>query len=740
MQKFGLSLVTALIAAVAPANAADFEREVMGVLSRAGCNLGGCHGAQDGKGRLKLSLWGEDPAGDLAALREGGRFLGGDNPAASLLLEKPTGVAEHEGGVRFAVGSEEYRILLDWLEAGAERGREGAGEVEALVVEPAEALLELPQRELTITVRARFAGGEERDVTRWAVFETSSLAGEVTPEGRLRFEAPGETTVFVRYLDARASMRAALIDARPEYGWRGPEPAGRIDELVFAKLRRHRELPAPVCDDATFLRRASLDITGVLPTADEARAFVADPSPDKRSELVDRLLASPEYAAFWAMKWADLLRVEEKTLDATGVEKFHGWIREQLAAGAGLDRFAREVLTATGSTYTNPPANFYRALRDPSARAEAAAQVFLGSRLGCAKCHNHPFEDLRQDDYYRFAALFDGIEYEVVENKRKDKYDKNQFIGEQRVQLVSLSEVEDKERLKHPRTGEPPVAGMLDPAVPAPADESERLDAMAAWVVAQPNFAKVQANRIWAHLMGRALVKPIDDVRPTNPASNPELLAYLAGELRAGDHDPRHLIRLIAGSKSYQLSSEPGGDWVGGEANFARAAVRRLPAEVVFDAAHRALGVAPDLSGWEGGAVALPGVQEVHLSKRPGSGERFLKLFGKPARLTNSDAERSDDTTLAQAFELTGGETLTALLTRTDNRIGEALRSGAGDPELVDELYWAALTRAPAEPERAAMLGHIAAAEERDGEAGRREALEDVAWSLLNAKEFLLRR
>ena len=485
------------------------------------------------------------------------------------------------------------------------------------------------------------------------------------------------------------------------------------------------------------MRRASLDITGSLPAPDEAQRFVAGTDPDKRLKLIDQLLASPGYAEFWALKWADLLRVEEKTLDQMGVERFHGWIRESLAAGKPLDRFAREILSGTGSTYDNPPANFYRALRTPVDRAEAAAQVFIGSRLKCARCHNHPFEDIRQDDYYRFAAVFDGIDYEIVENKREDKYDKNQFRGEQKVKLVALDKLDEKVVLKHPRTKQPPEPGLLDRSAPALKSRDARLDEMAAWITGHPNFAKVQANRIWFHMTGRALIDPVDDVRDTNPPSNPQLMAFLEGELRDHQYDPRHLIRLIASSNTYQLASDPAGDAsTGSEQNFARATVRRLPAEVVIDAAHRALDVSFKFGDAHESARAInmPGVEKVHLSRDPGHGERFLKLFGKPARLVSSDTERSDATTLAQVFELTGGETLNRLLQQEDNRIGKLLESKQPGAELIDTLYWSILTRAPSAAERVAMAGHLG------GAGDRRAAAEDIAWSLLNAKEFILRK
>lgn len=732
-----LAVFSAILSGGVFARPVSFTNEVMAVLSKSGCNAGGCHGNQDGKGSFKLSLWGDDPAADYQALLDSGKRVNRGDPLASRILRKPTLQVEHEGNKRFEVDSMEYRILQDWIEGGAVNDRDDAPSLRSISVSPSYTILTTPRDSVPLSVEAVFSDGMKRDVTRWALFESSSLEAEVTSEGRLTFMQPGETTVFVRYLGARSSMRAGMIDAREDFKWRGPQPSNGIDDHVFAKLKKFRQNPALRCDDATFLRRVSLDITGTLPEPDEVEKFLNQKDPAKRGQLVDRLLKTREYSEFWALKWADLLRVEEKTLDRNGVEKFYGWLRDSLDSGMGLDQLAREILSATGSTYSNPPANYYRALRRPDERAEATAQVFLGSRLRCAKCHNHPFTEVSQDDYYRFAALFDGIDYEIIENKRKDKHDKHQFLGEQKVRLVALDQLDAKLVLKHPRTKKAPDPGMLDREAPPLVSRDKRLDEMAAWVTGHENFARVQANRIWFHMTGRALIDPVDDVRETNPSSNPQLTDFLERELRNHGYQSRHLIRLIASSRTYQLSADPGRAMdVGAEENFARSTIRRYPAEVVIDAAHRALGVASGFTDAHKSprAVAMPGVESVHLSGHPGHGERFLKLFGKPARLTNSDSERSDETTLAQVFELTGGETLNRLLQQDDNRIGRMIKEGRDDSEIVDVLYRSVLTRRPSEHEKRAMRDYL------DAGNDRRAACEDIAWSLLNAKEFILRQ
>ena len=714
----------------------SFTRDVMPVLSKAGCNGGGCHGNQNGKGGFKLSLWGENPTLDHKNILSSEKRANPSNPEVSKLLRKPTLLEKHEGDKRFDLESEEYRILHDWLKLGAKNDIDSAPQLESIRIIPSSVLLSAPNKKINLQVKAKFSNGEEKDVSQWAVYESANLGAEVSAGGELEFSQPGETTVFVRYMGGRASMRAALIKANDDYTWKGPSPKNEIDHYVFSKLKLFNQNPSAVSDDLTFLRRVSLDVTGSLPSSDTARSFLSDKRKDKRSILIEELLKSEEYASFWALKWADLLRVEEKTLDSKGVEKIYGWLKEMIGSGKPLDQFTKDILCATGSTYNNPPANFYRALRAPVNRAEAVAQVFIGTRINCAKCHDHPFENVRQDDYYRFAAIFDAIDYEIIENKRKDGFDKHRFVGEQVIKLVSADKFQNK-FLKDPRTKKPPEPGFLDSSSGPIKSFDNRLEEVADWITSHPRFAKVQANRIWSNLVGQPLVDPIDDVRETNPASNPELLQFLSKELIESGFDQKHLIRLITNSITYQLSSDPGLVLnVGTDLTFARAKVMRYPAEVIIDAAHKSMSIESEFSDSfkSKSAITMPGVDSVHLSKNPHENDKFLKIFGKPARLTNSDAERSNETTLAQVFELTAGKTLNTILSHQENKIGQLLKNGKDDLEIIDELYWSILTRPPVDEEWSAFLSYL------NMSSNRRSALEDVAWSLLNAKEFLLRR
>lgn len=710
-----------------------FDRDVMAVLSKAGCNLGACHGNAGGKGGFKLSLRGENPALDFAALtreamqRRVNRF----DPDGSLILAKPGGKLAHEGGMRFKHDSLEYAILRNWIAAGASGSDASLPKLIGITVMPAEAILVDPQDRLQLHVVAQFADGARRDVTRLAVYELTNAVVTSSAGGLVQREQFGQTTVIVRYLTAQVPVRLAFLPARPGFVWHAPPAANYIDEHVFARLKALQINPSDVCDDPTFVRRAFLDALGILPTGHEARRFVSDPSADKRSRLIDSLLERPEFAEHWALKFSDVLRNEEKVLDPIGVDRFYEWIRDWIVEGRSLDHFARALVTGEGSTYENPAANFYRANRDPLTRGETAARLFLGVRLQCARCHNHPYDRWTQDDYYSWAALFGRIDYEVLENNRSDKLDKNEFNGEQIVEMLSEGEVTNARTNADARPkflgGETPPLGAKD----------DRLAPLAEWLVSPQNrpFARSQANFIFYHLLGRGLVEPIDDFRLTNPASHPELLEALADDLMSSRYDLKHLVRTIMNSRTYQLSATPNTTNMGDETSFSRAIVRRLPAEMLLDAQCQVLGVPAKFSGYPDGTRAgqLRGVQRGERRSSGDAGDRFLKTFGKPMRLLACECERSNETTLKQAFVLIGDEGLHELLTDANNRLGRLAGSEVADRDRVSELYWAALSRPPTDEEQQAADALLAST------ADKLATLQDLAWALLNAKEFLFR-
>lgn len=742
-------LVSCLMSAanVAQAGEISFRNDVMPALSKAGCNLGTCHGNARGKGGFQLSLRGQDPAGDFIVLTRDwvGRRTNSASPDQSLLLLKPTMQVAHEGGRRFAVDSDEYRTLRNWIAAGVPDDRIDAPKLVELKVTPREAFLPPASEtesgwQIQLAATALFSDGSSRDVTRRVVYELSNPIAEVSPSGNVKGLQAGETTVLVRYLHQQVSVRLALLQPRSNFVWKASAPANIVDRHVYAKLQRLRINPSSNSDDATFIRRIHLDLLGLLPTADEARRFVADPTEQKRAVLIDQLLERPEFADCWALKWADLLRIEEKTLDRKGTENFHGWLRDAFATNKPLDQMVREIVGARGSTYEVPPANFYRALRSPFERSEAAGQLFLGARLQCAKCHNHPFDRWTQDDYYSWGSVFSRVDYKILENLRRDRNDQHEFDGEQIVFLNRKGEAKD------PRTDQtrpPQFLGADEPVKP----QADPLESLAEWMASAQNdrFATVLANRIWQQVMGRGIVDPVDDFRATNPPSNPELLLAITNHLR-GTGTPTHerpafslkdLLRLILNSNTYQASAEPDDTNREDDSNFSHALVRRHSAEQLLDATSQAIDVPLKFGGYPSGPRAnqLPGIHAVRRRDGGATGaDQFLTTFGKPPRLQSCDCERSDESTLAQTFQLVSGSLVNQMLSAPGNRIDQLIESNRNPQDLVSDLYWATLTRSPSADELAQTIRYM------DSSESRRQALEDVLWGLLNSNEFLLRR
>lgn len=784
---FGLNLLTVLSPVVTVGAEAEertvsspgFRSEVMAVLSKTGCNQGTCHGNAQGKGGFKLSLRGQDPDTDYVTLTRklAARRVTPLTPTDSLLLQKPLMQIPHEGGRRFAVDSAEYHILLDWISAGMPADAADAPTLTDLQVSPSHKTIAAPERSVRLTATAGFSDGTQVDVTSLAIFESSALFVSVGSDGTAVSDQPGLTTITVRYLNRQVPVRLEFVPERSDFQFSAPAPANAIDQAVFAQLQRLKINPSPVCDDSTFLRRAYLDLTGLLPSAEEADRFLKSNEPDKRAALIDQLLASEAYCDQQTLRWADLLRAEEKTLDANGLKIYHDWIRANVAANRPLNEFAGELIAARGSTYKVPATNFYRALRKPEERAEAVAQVFLGVRLQCAKCHNHPFDHWTQDDYYGWSSFFARIDYEIIENKRRDKSDKHEFSGEQIVKIADKGEVKnpDSGKVIAPRflgnsdfvmftpdadgaaaadvaaeTADSKDAAASTAASPSGTEETpqdaadkpaapDRLQQLAAWLSDSRNkaFAITQANRIWAQLMGSGVIDPVDDFRATNPPLNPELLEVLRQEFVNSGFDVRHLMRLIMNSKCYQMSSTANDTNSGDSHCFARTQIRRLTAEQTLDGIAQVLDVGVPFGGHPEGtrAVQLVGVRngEFRYSK-PEVGDRFLALFGKPSRLQTCECERAGETTLAQTFEMLSGELLDDLLKKSGGRIDRLLAADMTDSEVIRQLYLSAVTRPPSPEETQVAVQHLQA------HSSRRQALEDVVWALLNSNEFLLRQ
>jgi len=771
-----------VVAQSAAQAAVSFRNEVMAVLAKAGCSAGTCHGNKNGKGGFKLSLRGQDPDLDYLTLTRDSlaRRINLLEPEQSLILLKPNTQVAHEGGLRFKKGSEEYETLRRWIAAGMPNDFASAPKLERIEVAPHESVSVEPASEVQLKVAAKFSDGARRDVTSLAVYEPANGLARVSHDGLVVRQGMGETTVLVRYLHCQVPVRLAFVPARPRFVWQQPTANNYIDEHVFEKLRMLRINPSELCADEVFLRRAYLDLLGVLPTAEETRAFLNHPASGsrpkapqkgeaerrnresetgedspaaalqetrvKRARLIKRLLERPEFADFWALKWADLLRVEAHSLDRKGVQNFHHWIRQSIAENKPLDRFVHELITARGSTYSNPPSNFYRPNRDPATRAKSAAQVLLGTRLQCAECHNHPFDRWTQDDYYDWTDLFARVNYKVIENKREIGSDEHEWNGEQIVFIAREGSV------KNPRTGkeaQPRFLGEGNDGAPQlthglPGEKKDGstpddLDALADWLVSMGNtvFARVQANRIWYQLMGRGLVDPPDDFRATNPASHPALLEALADDFTRHKFDVRYLICLIMNSSTYQLASEPNDTNGGDEMNFSRALVRRLGAEQLLDCQSQVTGVPLRFPGYPVGlrAAQLPGVRPESKGKRRANPlDQFLEVFGKPPRLLTTDTERSCECNMGQAFQMISGLTVNELLAEKDNRVSRLMTAGKSDREIVEHLFWTALTRAPTPAEQNRLLSNLESA------GDRRAELEDILWGLMNSKDFVFRK
>jgi hypothetical protein len=688
----------------------DFRSDVIAALSRAGCNQGSCHGSPQGKNGFRLSLRGFDPDLDLFTLTraEMGRRVDRLRPENSLFLLKGTGRVAHQGGVRLQPADPAYQMLVRWVTEGCRDA--GDPVLTGLIVTPGRANLPASQPTLQLKAQARFWNDEVRDVTDLAVFSIDRAScASVSPGGLVEFSGTGEASVLVRYLDRIQSARLTYVRPDPAFVFRAPPVANDIDKFVFARQKELQLNPAPLCTDEVFLRRVYLDTIGVLPTADEARAFLDSKEADKRAKLIDRLLERDEYASFWALKWADVLRGSPTTISERGVHSFHRYLVRSLAEDKPVDRFARELLTGLGNTLDRPAANFARISRTPEDTAEAFAQVFLGVRLQCAKCHNHPFESLTQTDYYGLAAYFAQVQYKGT------KFG----LDEEIVVLQPGREVQ------HPltRKNQPPIA-FGSPAGPLAPDEDRR-EKLADWLTRPDNryFAPSVVNRVWYHLIGKGIVDPVDDFRDTNPASNPELLQALAADFVKNGYRLKPLVRLILNSSTYQLASTgaPKQSELAADPDryFTKAAIRMLSAEQILDAVSSATGVPESFKGYPAGTRA------VELAEG-GINHPFLQAFSKPVRDVSCECAREEDPSLPQMLHLLNNAGVLA-------KVKTARHDGQDVTAQVERVYLATLSRRPTAAESAIVTKHLASV----GDVAK--GLQDLQFALINSGEFLLR-
>jgi len=709
----------------------NFRRDLEPILSKQGCNSGSCHGKLAGQNGFRLSLFGFDPAADYNALtKEGrGRRIFPAAPEQSLLLKKGSAQLPHGGGRRIEPGSAAYRTLAAWIEQGAPWGEQDLADHEAIEVYPRQRTLEHAQRQ-QLRVVLRLKDGNNRDVTADAEYRSQRPELlQADPSGLVTaLVGAGESTVLVRYLGLVDIARFSVPFSKPatDEAYRNFQAAGAVDAAVLAKWRKLGIVPSGPSSDSQFLRRVMLDCIGRLPTPDEVRAFAAEVAPDKRARLIDNLLERPEFADYWALRLADLLQNrKERDHDVRGaknVRLLHQWLRAQLAAHRPWDEIARAVLTAQGESTTSPQIGYYvvnmgeQNAGEQSELITSVAQAFLGTRLGCAKCHNHPLEKYTQDDYYHFAAFFSRLKLErQAPEKGPTKLSAASPDPNQNTRPVGATQ---------PRTGQylpPQVLDRTPITIDPGQDPREKL---AAWVTDPKNeyFSGAMVNRLVEHFLGVGLVTPVDDLRATNPPTNLELWQVLNREFVEKKFDLKHLIRAIISSQTYQLDSTTRPENAADLQFYSHYYVRRLPAEVLLDALSQSTGVPETFAGYPLGvrAVQVPD---------PGLSSQFLSLFGRSTRTTACACERRGDVTLPQLLHLENGDSVVQKINDARGRLAE-LRSRTTSPEAaVQELFLATFSRLPQPQELAA----IAPALQADATG---EGLQDLFWALLNSKEF----
>lgn len=758
----------------------SFRREIEPILTRLGCNQGACHGKQAGQNGFRLSLRGYAPELDHRWITEelSGRRINPADPESSLMVTKPLGRVPHEGLVRFDEGSRYHRTLAAWIAARAPGPKTVAAEADPIALEilPGDRSYRIGDQQRLLT-RVHWPDGRKQDVTWLTQFVSNDeTVAKVTADGQVSVERQGETAIRAHFLGLVAVARVTVPQLGAVEDWRFGKSQNAVDDAVFAQLAALRIPPSPRCDDATFLRRAMLDALGTLPTTTEVETFLEDRSADKRSRLVETLLGRREYADYWTLQLADLLQNRrERDHDVRGVKgvrSFHSWLHGRLATGVGWDRIAREVLTAKGDAFENPAVGYYVTLVGEKAPPESevtdsVAQAFLGTRIGCARCHNHPLERYTQDDFHQFSAFFSQMHLdrkepdkgatqlmvtskERVERRRRFEEVARKLEVAQTAFLSAVGEAagpagkelserrQEHARLKReleeldgrpPRTQQPRTRQMVEAraldrkAVAWKAGEDPRL-ALADWITStnNPLFAEAMVNRLWKHFLGVGMVEPVDDLRASNPPSNPELMSVLAREFRASGHDLRHVMRLILNSRTYQLSSAPLKGNATDRRFFSHYQARRLPAEVLADAVATVTGVA---ERFEGQPV---GVRAIQLSE-PQTGSYFLSLFGRSDRVTACACERKGEVTLPQLLHLQNGAETMRKLSDPDGFIRRMARPKREWSDAVTELYLVALGRRPTKGELEAVLPSL------EG-VPREEGLQDLAWALLNSKEF----
>jgi hypothetical protein len=691
----------------------SFKLDVMPVFMRAGCNAGSCHGAARGKDGFQLSLFGYDPDGDFERITRqvATRRVNTALPAESLIITKSLGAVQHTGGAPVKPGTFEHQTLLRWVEAGAPKDKDDVATPVSLEILPAKALLEEGTTH-RMTVLAKYSDCTDRDVANLALFlSNNDAAAKINPDGVVTAGNRGEAFVMARFATFTVGSHVVTVPKGLKYEWPATPENNYVDTLVNDKLKKLRILPSELCDDATFLRRAHLDIVGVLPTREEHDRFVADADAKKREKLVDELLGRKEFTELWVMKFAELLQIrtiQNDQVSYKGALLYYNWLADRIGNNVPMNQVVKELIGAEGGTFKNPATNFYQVELDNLKLAENTAQVFMGMRIQCAQCHNHPFDRWTQNDYYHFVSFFTQVGRKSGEDPR-ERIVFNRGGGE----------------TPHPVTKKPLPPKFLGGEQPD-VKGKDRRKVLAEWLASpeNPYFARNLANVVWAHFLGQGIIDPVDDVRISNPPSNPELLEELAKRFTSYNYDFRRLVRDICTSRTYQLSTRTNETNKGDTRNFASAQVRRIRAEVLLDCISQVTESKQKYPGLPLGARAVQ-------IANGNTTNYFLTTFGRATRETVCSCEVKMEPNLSQALHLLNGDTVNQKV-NNGGVVADMLKAKKPPEEIIEELYVRCLTRKPTAAEVAGVMEMV----NEDG-ADPKVVLTDLFWALLNSQEFM---
>ena len=691
----------------------SFKLDVMPVFMKAGCNTGSCHGSARGQDRFMLSLFGYDPEGDHYRItrEQGTRRINLAIPEESMLVEKAIGTVPHTGGKLFSKYSEHWQTLVSWLEDGAEKDPDDIAKPTSIELFPPSALMEGFGATQQMTVLAQYSDGTTRDITPLTVFQSSNdVSAAIDEHGKVIAGSRGEAFVMARFNVFTVGVPVVVIPEDLKYERPTLPSNNYIDNLVHDKLHKLRMTPSGLCSDEVFVRRLYLDITGLLPTVEESTAFLEDSSPNKRAKLIDQLLEKKEFTELWVMKFSELLQIQ--TDDNQGMSykatlRYFNWLKDRIANNVPMDQIVKDLITSSGGTFTHPATNFYQVERDNLKITENVAQVFMGMRLQCAQCHNHPFDRWTQDEYYSFASFFSQVGRKNGADPR-EKIIYNRRSGE----------------INHPVHKKPMPPKFLGDDTPEIPKGADRREILAEWLASPKNpfFARNLANLVWAHFFGQGIIEPVDDVRVSNPPSNPELLDQLSKKFTDYNYDFKKLVRDVCNSRIYQLSTKTNPTNESDTRNFARSQLRRLRAEVMLDVISQATETKNKFQGLPLGAKAIQ-IADGRVSNY------FLTTFGRAKRETVCSCEVVMDPSLSQALHLLNGDTTNKRISQ-GRLVESSLKAGKQPEQIIDELYLRCYSRKPRESEKTKLLATLDQKDPRQG-------LEDIFWALLNSKEFI---